>query len=79
MRWKYRLLSHENGVYLYAYARENAEREGTIRYDVNTDNVEMITPCSNDEKYKTAFEAALVHFYTVVREGFPEEITVSCG
>lgn len=77
MRWRYKLISFKNGLYLYEYWREKAEHAGIIRYNQNNDKCELIELCSGDDDISG--DSALEHFYTVIRNGLPDEYSVSCG
>ena len=77
MRWRYYFVSFDHGIYEYEYIREKAESRGVIRYNILTDEGEVVKPCSSDTDCST--DAVLRHFYKVVDAGFPKEYAVSCG
>ena len=81
MRWRYKLLFGDAGYYLYSYGREEDDNlDGLIRYDSNTEDLEVLKLCSKDVRFgKYGAEAACEHFCKVIKQGYPEEVYVCCG
>lgn len=79
MQWWYKLIEEDDSKYVYAYSRESKECDGRIVY-LKKEGIAIIEkPSKKDEAYETSAEASLVHFYTIVQEGFPKEYHVCCG
>lgn len=81
MRWRYRIITENDKVFLYAYSREeDVNLDGVIRYDKKSGDISVVKTCSNDVDYpEVSNRAAIRHFYSVIRGGFKPEVYVCCG
>ena len=79
MRWYYKLIERGERYFIYAYSRECKKYDGRIKYDINSKNVDMITPSHEDSKSVWAQQKALEHFNKVIINSFPEDCSVCCG
>ena len=78
MRWYYKLLRKDGNQYFYAYSTESKEYDGIIFYDTEAGEPIMIQACADDDNdFSKAW--ALRHFYIIIRENFPDELSVCIG
>lgn len=79
MIWYYKIIEHSEKMYIYAYSRESNKLDGRIKYDSVTGKTTIVTPSIEDKNSLKAQKKTLEHFYTVVKENFPEERSICCG
>ena len=79
MIWNYKMIEHSEKMYIYAYSRESNKLDGCIKFDICEGKATIMKPSKEDENILKAHKKALEHFYTVVRETYPEERSICCG
>lgn len=79
MWWLYKLIKSDKSVYEYAYSRESNNLDGRLVYDSSTGDITVTKRESKDSKSVFCEEKAIEHFYTVIKNGLPEEYQVACG
>lgn len=79
MHWWYRLIEENEREYIYAYSLECKDLDGIITYDKADKTATLTRASKSDGGSDWAENRSLEHFFTLVREGFPEERHVCCG
>lgn len=75
----FHLLESGNGVFRYAYSRENRNLDGIILYRKDTEELILERPCSADANSRFSQKNAKEAFGTIVREEFPIERMIAYG
>ena len=64
---------------VYRYSMELYDLDGEIIYDRMTDLFEVTRPCGKDEGSDWCIRRTKEHFWSVIREGFPDRRRVVTG